>query len=149
MALGLDLLLGLANDRSGLMRDLAADLVEQLGMRVIARELRDTLKLTCLASEEFLKLTGALVDLALLAGKLMLALVEGVVAPIKGLLTLHYAVFQNANLLFALGVLCLGGLLALEDLLLGFEQGLFLEGLGGALGIGDDLLGLAVRALDL
>ena len=79
----------------------------------------------------------------------MLALVERVVAAVERLLALHDAVLENANLLFALRLLGLGGLLVLDDLLLGLEQGFLLEGLCGALGIGDDLLGFAVGALYL
>ena len=141
MALGLDLLLGLANDRGGFVGHLAANLVEKLSVGVLASELRDALELVRLTGIELLKLTRALVDLTLLAGKLVLSLIKGFIAAIKGLLTLHHSVLEGADLLLTLSLLCLGGLLVLDNLLLGLEEGLLLKGLGRALSVGHHLLG--------
>ncbi len=110
MAFSFDLLLGLANDRGGLMGHFAANLVEKLGVCVLAGKLRNALELVGLTSIELLKLTRALVDLTLLAGKLVLALIKGLIAAIKGLLALHHTVLKGADLLLALGLLSLGGL---------------------------------------
>ena len=149
MALSFDLLLRLANDRGGLVGHLAANLVEKLGVGVLAGKLRDALELVGLTSIELLKLARALVDLTLLAGKLVLALIKGLIAAIKGLLALHHAVLKGADLLLALGLLSLGGLLVLDDLLLGLEEGLLLKRLGRALGIGHHLLGFRMGGGDL
>ena len=149
VALGADLLLGLADDGGGLMGHLAADLVEQLAVGVVARQLGDALELARLAGDELVELAGALLELTGLAGQLVLALVERVVATVERLLALHHAVLEGAQLALALLLLGLRGLLALDDLLLGLEEGLLLHRLRGALRLADDALGLGVRGLDL
>ena len=148
VALGANLLLGLANDRGGLVGDLAANLIEELLVGVLAGKVGDTLELGGLLCAELLELTGALLDLTGLAGQLMLALVESVVAAIKGFLALHHAVLERTNLVLTLLVLGLGGLLVLDDLLFSLEQSLFFEGLGLTLGITDQGLSLCVCRLD-
>ena len=137
VALGANLLLGLANDRGGLMGNLATNLVEELLVSVLAGQVGDTLELRGLLSAELLKLAGALLDLASLAGQLVLTLVEGIVAAIEGLLALHHTVLERTNLVLALLVLGLGSLLVLDDLLFSLEQSLFFEGLSLALCIAD------------
>ncbi len=94
VALGANLLLGLANDRGGLVGDLAANLIEELLVGILAGKVGDTLELGGLLCAELLELTGALLDLTGLTGQLMLALVESVVAAIKGFLALHHAVLS-------------------------------------------------------
>lgn len=127
MALGANLLLGLANDRGGLVGDLAANLIEELLVGVLAGKVGDALELGGLLCAELLELAGALLDLTGTAGQLMLALVESVVAAIKGFLALHHAVLERTNLALTLLVLGLGGLLVLDDLLFSLEQSLFLR----------------------
>ena len=137
VALGANLLLGLADDRGGLVGNLATNLVEELLVSVLAGQVGDTLELRGLLSAELLKLAGALLDLASLAGQLVLTLVEGIVAAIEGLLALHHTVLKRTNLVLTLLVLGLGSLLVLDDLLFSLEQSLFFEGLGLALCIAD------------
>ena len=149
VALGANLLLGLANDRGGLVGDLAANLIEELLVGILAGKVGDTLELGGLLCAELLELTGALLDLTGLTGQLMLALVESVVAAIKGFLALHHAVLERTNLALTLLVLGLGGLLVLDDLLFSLEQSLFFEGLGLTLCITDQGLSLCVCRLDL
>ena len=55
----------------------------------------------CLAMKR-VELAAALLDLPRLAGELMLALVERVVAAIERLLALHHAVLEGTELAFAL-----------------------------------------------
>ena len=69
MALGANLLLGLANDRGGLVGDLAANLIEKLLVGVPAGKVGDSLELGGLLCAELLELTGALLDLTGLAGQ--------------------------------------------------------------------------------
>ncbi len=57
VALGADLLLGLADDGGGLVGNLAADLVEQLLVSVLARKIGNTLELGSLLGAELLELT--------------------------------------------------------------------------------------------
>lgn len=83
MALGANLLLGLSDDRGGLVGNLAANLVEELLVSVLAGQVGDALELRGLLGAELLKLAGTLLDLASLAGQLMLTLVEGIVAAIE------------------------------------------------------------------
>ena len=149
VALGANLLLGLANDRGGLVGDLAANLIEELLVGVLAGKVGDALELGGLLCAELLELAGALLDLTGLAGQLMLALVESVVAAIKGFLALHHAVLERTNLALTLLVLGLGGLLVLDDLLFSLEQSLFFEGLGLTLSITDQGLSLRVCRLNL
>ena len=137
MALGANLLLGLANDRGSLVGDLAANLIEELLVGVLTGQVGDTLELGGLLGAELLKLAGALLDLTGLAGQLVLTLVESVVSAIKGLLALHHTVLERTNLALTLLVLGLGGLLVLDDLLFSLEQSLFFEGLGLTLSITD------------
>ena len=137
MALGANLLLGLANDRGGLVGNLAANLIEKLLVSVLAGQVGDALELRGLLGAELLKLAGALLDLASLAGQLMFTLVEGIVAAIEGLLALHHTVLERTNLALTLLVLGLGSLLILDDLFLCLKQSLFFEGLGLALCITD------------
>ena len=137
VALGANLLLRLANNRGGLVGDLAANLIEELLVCVLAGKVGDTLELGGLLCAELLELTGALLDLTGLAGQLMLALIESVVAAIEGFLALHHAVLERTNLVLTLLVLGLGGLLVLDDLLFSLEQSLFFEGLGLTLCIAD------------
>ena len=149
VALGANLLLGLTDDGGGLMGDLTADLVEKLMMRIVARQLRDALELGSLPRHEFIKFARTLIELSGLAGKLVLALIERLVATIETLFALHNAVLKRAKLALALLLLGLGGLLALDDLLLGLEQRLFLKGFCRPLGIADNLLGLRMSRLNL
>ena len=86
---------------------------------------------------ELLKLARTLLDLASLAGQLVLTLVEGIVAAIERLLALHHAVLERTNLTLTLLVLGLGSLLVLDNLFLGLKQSLFFEGLGLTLCIAD------------
>ena len=137
VALGANLLLGLSDDRGGLVGNLAANLVEELLVSVLAGQVGDALELRGLLGTELLKLAGTLLDLASLAGQLMLTLVEGIVAAIEGLLALHHTVLERTNLVLTLLVLGLGSLLVLDDLLFSLEQSLFFEGLGLALCIAD------------
>ena len=149
VALGANLLLGLANDRGSLVGDLAANLIEELLVGVLTGQVGDTLELGGLLGAELLKLAGALLDLTGLAGQLVLTLVESVVSAIKGLLALHHTVLERTNLALTLLVLGLGGLLVLDDLLFSLEQSLFFEGLGLTLSITDQGLSLCVCRLDL
>ena len=149
VALCANLLLGLADDRGSLVGNLATNLIEQLLVGVLAGQVGDALKLRGLLGAKFLELARALLDLASLAGQLMLALVEGIVTAIEGLLALHHAVLERTNLVLTLLVLSLGGLLVLDDLFLGLEQSLFFEGLGLTLCIADQGLSLCVCRLNL
>ena len=149
VALGANLLLGIANDRGSLVGDLAANLIEELLVGVLAGQVGDTLELGGLLGAELLELAGALLDLTGLAGQLVLTLVESVVSAIKGLLALHHTVLERTNLALTLLVLGLGGLLVLDDLLFSLEQSLFFEGLGLTLSITDQGLSLCVCRLDL
>ena len=90
-------------------------------MGVRAGQVGDTLEFGGLLCAELLELTGALLDLTGLAGQLVLALVESVVAAIEGFLALHHAVLERTNLVLTLLVLGLGGLLVLDDLLFSLE----------------------------
>jgi len=63
VALGANLLLGLANNRGGLVGDLAANLIEELLVGILAGKVGDTLELGGLLCAELLELTGALLDL--------------------------------------------------------------------------------------
>ena len=148
MALGLHALLGFTDDGRRLVRHLAADLVEELLMGIVARELGYALELGGLLADELLELTAALLNLACLARELVLTLVEGVVAAIERLLALHDAVLHGAEFLLALLLFRLGGLLALEDLLLCLEKGLLLERLRLSLRIAYHLVCLGARRLD-
>ena len=149
VALGADLLLGLTDDGGRLVGNLAADLVEQLLVSVLARKVGNTLKLGSLLGAELLKLARALLDLASLAGQLVLALIERIVATIERFLALHHTIFERANLALTLLVLGLGGLLVLDDLFLSLEQSLFFESLGLTLCITDQGLCLRVCRLNL
>ena len=149
VALGANLLLGLANDRGSLVGDLTANLIEELLVGVLAGKVGDSLELGGLLCAELLELTGALLDLTGLAGQLMLTLVEGIVSTIEGLLALHHTVLERTNLALTLLVLGLGGLLVLDDLLFSLEQSLFFEGLGLTLSITDQGLSLCVCRLNL
>ena len=149
VALGANLLFGLADDRGGLVGNLAANLIEELLVGVLAGQVGDTLELGGLLCAELLELTGALLDLTGLAGQLMLTLVEGIVAAIEGLLALHHTVLERTNLVLTLFVLSLGSLLVLDDLFFSLEQSLFFEGLGLTLCIADQGLSLCVRRLNL
>ena len=131
------------------MGNLATNLIEQLLVGILAGQVGDALKLRGLLGAKFLELARALLDLASLAGQLMLALVEGIVTAIEGLLALHHAVLERTNLILTLLVLSLGGLLVLDDLFLGLEQSLFFEGLGLTLCIADQRLSLCVCRLNL
>lgn len=137
VALGANLLLGLADDRGGLVGNLAANLIEKLLVSVLAGQVGDALELRGLLGAELLKLAGALLDLASLAGQLMFTLVEGIVAAIERLLALHHTVLERTNLALTLLVLGLGSLLILDDLFLCLKQSLFFEGLGLTLCITD------------
>ena len=137
MALGANLLLGLADDRGGLVGNLAANLVEELLVSVLAGQVGDALELRGLLGAELLKLARALLDLASLAGQLVLTLVEGIVTAIEGLLALHHAILERTNLVLTLLVLGLCSLLVLDDLFFSLEQSLFFEGLGLTLCIAD------------
>ena len=137
MALGANLLLGLTDDRSGLVGNLTTNLVEKLLVSILAGQVGDALELRGLLGAKLLKLTGALLDLASLAGQLMFTLVEGIVAAIEGLLALHHTVLERTNLALTLLVLGLGSLLILDDLFLCLKQSLFFEGLGLTLCITD------------
>ena len=149
MALRANLLLGLANDGGCLMGNLATHLVEQLLMGILAGKVGDTLELGGLLGTELLKLTGTLLDLAGLAGQLVLALIEGIVTAIEGLLALHHAILERTNLALTLLVLGLGSLLILDDLFLGLKQSLFFEGIGLTLCITDQGLSLCMCRLNL
>ena len=73
----------------------------------------------------------------------MLALVESLVAAIEGLLALHHAVLEGANLVLTLFLLGLGGLLILDvSPLLASSRASF-EGLGLTLCITDQGLSSA------
>ena len=63
MALGANLLLGLSDDRGGLVGNLAANLVEELLVSVLAGQVGDALELRGLLGAELLKLAGTLLDL--------------------------------------------------------------------------------------
>ena len=149
VALGADLLLGLTDDGGRLVGNLAADLVEQLLVSILTRKVGNTLELGSLLGTELLKLARALLDLTGLAGQLMFALIERIVATIERFLALHHTIFERANLALTLLVLGLGGLLVLDDLLFSLEQSLFFEGLGLTLSITDQGLSLCVCRLDL
>ena len=149
VALGADLLLGLTDDGGRLMGNLAEDLVEQLLVSILARKVGNTLELGGLLGAKLLKFARALLDLTGLAGQLMLALIERIVASVERFLALHHAIFERANLALTLLVLGLGGLFVLDDLFLSLEQSLFFEGLGLTLSITDQGLCLRVCRLNL
>ena len=67
MAFRLHALLGFTDDRSRLMGHFRSNLVEELAMRIIARELSDALKLAGLLIVELVELAAFLFDLSLLA----------------------------------------------------------------------------------
>ena len=64
MALGANLLLGLTDDRSGLVGNLTTNLVEKLLVSILAGQVGDALELRGLLGAKLLKLAGALLDLA-------------------------------------------------------------------------------------
>ena len=130
------------------MRHLAAHLVKKLTVCIVAGELGDALELRGLLGHELIELTGTLVDLPRLAGKLVLSLVERLVTAVQALLALHDAVLKGPKLALALLLLGLCGLLALDDLLFGLEKRFLLEGFCGSLGIADNLLGLCMSRLN-
>ena len=148
VAFSTDLLLRLADNGRRLMRDLAANLIEQLTVGIIACELRDALKLIGLLCKEILELTRALLDLASLARELVLALIKRVIPAIEGLFALHHAILEDAKLLFTLLLFVLCGLTMLDDLFFGLEQGFLLEGFCLSLSITDKGLGFLVSGLD-
>ena len=149
MALGAHVLLGLADDARGLVGHFGANVVEQLLVGVLAGEVGDALEFRRLALVEVVELAGATVELTLLAGELVLALVQNIVAAVEGLLALHDAVLEGADLGLALLVLGLCRLAVLEDLFLGLEQRLLLQGFRGPPCIAHDLLSLGVCGLHL
>ena len=148
LALGLHLLLGIANDGRRLMGNLTADLIEKLTVRVISRELRDALELFGLLGIEVLKLTAALLNLPGLAGKLVLALVERIVSPVKRFLALHDAVLERAKLALALFLLRFRSLLVLDNLFFCLEKSFLLQGLCLSLRFADHLVCLSARRFD-
>ena len=118
-------------------------------MRIVARQLGDTLKLGCLLGNQIIKLTRALFNLTSLARKLMLTLIKSVITAIERLLALHHAVLKRAKLALALLFFVFRCLLMLNNLLFSLEESLFLQRLCRALRIADDGFCLFVSRLNL
>ena len=138
--------LGLADDLRGVALDVVVDAVDELVARLVGGHAGERLEAVALLLDHVLEVLLALGDLALLAGELVLALVERLGAAVDGLLALAETVLERRDLLAALLVLGLGLLLHLEDLVLGLEQGFFLERLGLLLRISDHAFRLFGRA---
>ena len=126
MTLRFHLLLAISNDSSRLVGHLATNLIKKFFMGVLASKLGDTLELISLLLVKIIQLTRLLLNLPLLARKLMFTLIKRLVATIKRFLALHNAILENSKFLLAKLFLSLGCLLILNDLLFGFEESLFL-----------------------
>ena len=119
LALDARTLLALADDGGALARHIVTHAIEQLLVSLVGGEAADALELGGVLALELLDIACALLNLASLAGELVLLLVKRVRATVEGLLALKQAVLALANLASALGRLGLGCLLLLENLGIG------------------------------
>ena len=145
VGLGLRAGLGVADDGSGLVHDLVLEGVEQLGLRLLRRHAGHALQAAVDLPGGLLEVALATVELALLGRYLMLAGIERLHAAIERLLALRHAVLGGAHLAHALLVLGLGLLLQLQDLVLGFDDGLAAQCFGLSFRVGHHGLGLLRR----
>ena len=153
-------LLALADDGGALTRHIVTHAIEQLLVSLVGGEAADTLELGGVLALELLDVAGTLLNLASLAGELVLLLIERVRATVEGLLALKQAILALANLAGALGRLGLGCLLLLEnlgigglpnaeDLFLGGNFRFFLDGLGLLFCAVEYLIGLGLCLSEL
>ena len=160
LALDARTLLALADDGGALTRHIVTHAIEQLLVSLVGGEAADTLELGGVLALELLDVAGALLNLASLAGELVLLLVERVGATVEGLLALKQAVLAFANLASTLGRLGLGCLLLLEnlgigglpnaeDLFLGGNFRFLLDGLGLLFCAVEYLIGLGLCLSEL
>ena len=142
-------LLGVAQDLGLVLDGVCTHAVEDLLVGVLLGERRDALEFRLLRGVEAVDLVATLVERALHAGELALALVEHVVALVERLLTLQNAVLHALNLCLATLFFGLGLLLEGKDLFLGLEHCGLVHGACLALRPGRDALGLGPSILHL
>ncbi len=120
-----------------LLDGVLANTVKKLAMSVVLCKGGDSLKLGGLLRHELLKVAAATIQLALQTRKLVLALIEGIITPVKRLLALHNTRLKGAKFALTLLFFVLGSLLKVENLLLSLKNGLLLGGfsLPGSLGV--------------
>ena len=160
LALDARALLALADDSGALARHIVANAIEQLLVGLVGGEAADALEFGSVLALELLDVAGALLNLASLAGELVLLLVERVGATVEGLLALKQAALALANFAGTLGRLSLGCLLLLEnlgigglpnaeDLFLGGNFRFLLDGLGLLFCAVEYLIGLGLCLSEL
>ena len=123
--------------------------VKKLAMSVVLCKGGDSLKFGGLLSHELLEVAAATIQLALKTRKLVLALIEGIITPVKRFLALHNARLKGAKFALALLFFVLGSLLKVENLLLSLKNGLLLGGFSLSCGLGVDALCVLLSLDDL